>query len=132
MTTTQGRETPFTLLVALCPVGQANGSLFWDDGEQIDLDHFITASYVADVVGSEGYITAEASASDEDTAQKYEDRTINSIVVLGLNLAMPRTGATLNGKPLLNENIALDSIKGSLTFSDISLPIGESFKLVWN
>merc|ERR1711991_42642 len=33
MTTTAARTTPFDLVAALCPDGEAQGSLFWDDGE---------------------------------------------------------------------------------------------------
>ena len=132
MTTTLGRKTPFTLLTALCPEGQASGSLFWDDGEQVSLDHYISASYTAEVSGSEGSIITEASPSDEETAGEYEDLTITTVIVLGKNLALPLDGASLDGVAVPNENIYLDSIKGSLTFSDLSLPIGSSFKLVWS
>jgi len=74
----------------------------------------------------------EASPSDEETAEEYEDLTITTLIVLGKNLALPLDGASLDGVAVPNENIYLDSIKGSLTFSDLSLPIGSSFKLVWS
>ena len=32
-----GRGNPFTLLVALSPSGNANGNLFWDDGDSIGM-----------------------------------------------------------------------------------------------
>ena len=41
MTTSVARTTPFDLVAALCPDGQAQGSLFWDDGEQIDLSSYV-------------------------------------------------------------------------------------------
>jgi alpha-glucosidase (family GH31 glycosyl hydrolase) len=41
MTTTAGRETPFTLYIALNRQGEAKGHLFWDDGEQLELINYL-------------------------------------------------------------------------------------------
>lgn len=49
MTTTLARKTPFSLLAALCPFGKAWGSLFLDDGEQVELSSFLSVSYVVQV-----------------------------------------------------------------------------------
>jgi hypothetical protein len=47
MTTTAGRMTPFTILVALSPEGTAAGNLYWDDGEQLSMSQYINISYTA-------------------------------------------------------------------------------------
>ena len=45
MTTSLARQTPFSLVAAVCPYGKAFGKLFRDDGEQVELRKFITVDY---------------------------------------------------------------------------------------
>lgn len=50
MTTKSARETPFSLTIALDENNEATGSLFLDDGVQIDINNFATIEY--SVVGN--------------------------------------------------------------------------------
>jgi hypothetical protein len=41
-----GRGNPFQLLVALSQSGDANGNLFWDDGDSIGMFHLIILLFI--------------------------------------------------------------------------------------
>eukprot|EP01039_Chlorochromonas_danica_P004765 gene4765-5225_t len=129
LTTTSGRATPFTLVVALCPGGKANGNLFWDDGEQVEVTNYLTVSYHAETSSSSsGVFTGEVENNSYDQSSTY---TVQEIVVLGIDLSAPST-ATLNGVALESNQIVFDSARASLRFSGLSLKLSDSFKLLWN
>jgi alpha-D-xyloside xylohydrolase len=127
MTTTQGRQTPFTLLVALCPGGQAYGNLFWDDGEQIDLSSILTVSYSAKASTSSGTITASVGVSTYADAAAL---SVESIVVMNTKASIPASAA-INDVPIAKENIITNG--GTITFNlGSTIKITDNFVLVWN
>jgi alpha-D-xyloside xylohydrolase len=124
MTTVEGRETPFTFLAALCPGGKAFGSLFWDDGIQVNLDKTLKIDLEAEASGSSGFIT-----STVDSGSNYStSNSVQTIVVLGKGLTKP-SKVYVNGEETSNE-VSFDETKNRLTFS-INIPLGSSFKVEW-
>jgi alpha-glucosidase (family GH31 glycosyl hydrolase) len=130
MTTVAGRQTPFTFLVALNKNGHATGSLFWDDGEQINLDNVLSMNIDASssTVGGSVYNTILTSTyADADLF------TLNTIVVLGTSsmLSSP-SKVTLNGAALSSSQFSYNSSKGSLTITSLNLKLSKTFTLKWN
>ncbi len=126
MTTTVGRTTPFTLLVALCPGGQAYGELFWDDGEQIELNQILSTSFSAKATTSSGSVKGIVSTA---TYKDAESLFIESIVVMNSN-TIPPSAATLNNVSLSKEQIVATA--GTITFNlGTALKVTESFELIW-
>lgn len=128
MTTTAGRQTPFTLLAALCPGGKAFGSLFWDDGEQISLDKYLSASYVVEMSETSG--GAFTATIDHDSIDEASNNVIQTITVMNGSAFTP-TVAILNGKTLDSKQIVVDNSKYSVTFQGLSLKLNEPFTLLW-
>jgi len=137
MTTTEGRKSPFTLLVALCPESQAQGELFWDDGEQVDIDAaFLSASYAASYASS----SSSGSVVGTITHDSYLDAAklnIESVVVMGNSKQTPLVAPTqvvLNGVALdVAKVVHYDSGANVITFSQLpsNLVIASSFTLEW-
>ena len=135
MTTTVARTTPFNLVAALCPENQAQGTLFWDDGEQIELSSYIEVSYSAEVEGSEGEFFATATITGSSTKDAdFAKIPIGSVTVVGKDLQKPGTnGVFLNGKKLdTSTDVVYDQDMGTLTFSNLEVSVSESFKLTWS
>ena len=130
MTTAEARKNPFTLLVALCPMGEADGELYWDDGEQIDLTHFITAEYSATVASNSGEVAAMTAVSDDKAHADFESLRFKSVVILGRDLQAP-AGVVLSsgGRQIPIENVEFEN--GKITFSGIDISITEAFILSW-
>jgi hypothetical protein len=132
LTTTAGRATPFTLLVALCPGGQAFGSLFWDDGMELEHTNYLTVEYHAQLVG-EGVTGGVFTASiTHNTFAEANQFNVDKIIVMGPKLTTPTLGSTLNGRFLTKENVQFDIEKKSLTFSNLGLTLDHSIALTWN
>ena len=128
MTTTAGRLTPFTLVAALCPGGQAFGSLFWDDGEQIAIEQFLSVSYNAVATSSSaGSFTGTITADSYDGARSLP---VQQIVILGKGLSAPKA-ASLNGVPLTAAQIGFDASTGAVTFSTLGLALNDAISLTW-
>jgi len=123
MTTTEGRKSPFTLFTALCEHGKAQGSLFWDNGVQVNLDNMLELNFEAEVSGSSGSFTSTVGENTYET-----DNIVGSVVVLGQNLATPTT-VFIDGKQS-DVTVSLDESKGSLTFS-LAQPLTSGFKMTW-
>ena len=134
MTTTAARETPFTLLVALCPGGKAWGSLFWDDGEQIEIKEYINVEFAADTSSSAspsaGVFTATATAVASSVHAPKDIPDVDDVVVLGKGLQQPKA-ATLNGSVLSASQITFDAAAGRITFSGLALKLNENIDLKW-
>ncbi len=126
MTTTAGRVTPFTLVAALCPQGKAWGSLFWDDGEQVNLDKFLSVDYFAQLAGDAGSFTATVATNTYGDASSL---SLPTIEVLGVKVAP--TTATLNGVALSAGQIVFDAAKGSVQFTGLGLKITQDVTLTW-
>lgn len=134
MTTTAGRLTPFTLLAALSTSGSASGSLFWDDGEQIDLDYYLTVSYTvsssSSSTSSSGSITA---VIDSNTYSAASSSMLQTITVMGTSSQFSTTPlvVNLNGNTLDSNQISYDESKHSITFTNLNLSITDVFTLNW-
>ena len=124
MTTTVGRTTPFTLLVALCANGGSFGSLYWDDGEQVELTKTLVMSYQTMTSGTSGMLKATSTASTYST-----DLLLDTVQVLGKALAAPKV-ASVNGVALDASQIVFDGVS-SLSFVNLGIKISDSFELSW-
>lgn len=128
LTTTASRQTPFTLLTVLCPGGKAFGSLFWDDGEQIDVQYYLKASYKAETTGSAGTFTTTIEHNNYPAAGSLP---VQDIVIVGPALSTP-TVATLNGVALTSSQFSFDSTRHSITFKNLNLKVNDEVNLSWN
>jgi alpha-glucosidase (family GH31 glycosyl hydrolase) len=126
LTTTAGRQTPFTFFVALCSKGGAYGSLFWDDGEQVDLQNYLHASYKVSASMNSGSFVATIDHNNYSAATL----PVQDIVIVGRDLQVP-TSATLNGVALSASQFEFDSSRGSLTFKNLSIKINDQVNLQW-
>jgi alpha-glucosidase (family GH31 glycosyl hydrolase) len=128
LTTTVGRTTPFTLVTALCPKGKAWGSLFWDDGEQVALNSYLSVNYAAEVTGSSGSFT---STVEKNTYSAASSLLVQEVVVLGKDLVKP-SAVSLNGVDLdVATQVSYDSVKKSITFSKLNLKLNTPINLQW-
>jgi alpha-glucosidase (family GH31 glycosyl hydrolase) len=131
MTTTEARKTPFTLLTALCPYGKAWGKLFYDDGEEISLENYLSVSYDANGSGSSGSFRATI---DHNTYIPSRKIPVEAITIMGKDL-LPPSSATLNGIDLTANQIVYDSVRKSITFTNFAeisiLHIAAQVDLQW-
>ena len=128
MTTVASRKTPFTLLVALSPVGSANGDLFYDDGEQISVsENSLICSYSASVSASSGTVTGVVSTSTYAEALTLE---VEAIQIMSSSVMSPAVSVSLNGKFITADQITI--LGNTMTINlDGVLMIGENFTLSW-
>lgn len=128
LTTTAGRQTPFTLLAALCPGGKAFGDLFWDDGEQINIENYLTVSYEVNTSATEGSFTAVIGSNTYSSASSFK---VGTIVVMGTNSFIHSVKtATLNGVAVDSSSIAYDAADNRITFT-VSVPLNSNINLEW-
>ncbi len=128
LTTTAGRQTPFTLLAALCPKGKAYGSLFWDDGEQVKLSAYLSVSYVAQIVDGTGSFTSVVSNSNYAGA---DSNVVQTITIMWTSALGAPTSAVLNNQPLQASQIVFSDDKNSVSFVNLNLPLTHSINLTW-
>lgn len=83
-----GRDNPFTLLVAQSNQGTANGSLYWDDGESIEMKFY---NYLEFSLGN-SILTINASVVN----YKNSSMRLEIIKILGVN--NPVDNVIVNGK----------------------------------
>jgi alpha-glucosidase (family GH31 glycosyl hydrolase) len=132
LTTTAGRKTPFTLIVALCPDGKAWGNLFLDDGEEIALENFLYVSYEASGSGNAGSFSAKI---DRNSFKNYE-RTVNleikEIVIMGKDLIAPSSSVMFNNQEMSSTSYSYDSLRHSITFTGLNgLKVNQAIDLQW-
>jgi len=128
LTTTAGRQTPFTLLTALCAQGKAHGSLFWDDGEQVKLSAYLGVSYTAQFVDGTGAFTSVVTNNNYSGAQS---NSVGTITVMWTSaLAAPRS-AVLNNVNLDASQIVFSDDKNSVSFINLNLKLTDSINLTW-
>jgi alpha-glucosidase len=89
MTTTAGRKTPWSLVVALGVDGKANGTVYLDDGESIKQKATKMVTLMADVKGVN--CTVEGGYEGLDTPLK-------DVVIFGVNSKPSGNVVTINGK----------------------------------
>jgi len=128
LTTTAGRQTPFTLLAALCPKGKAYGSLFWDDGEQVKLSAYLSVSYVAQFVDGTGSFTSVVSNSNYAGA---DSNVVQTITVMWTSALAAPHSVHLNGKALAPAQIVFDRLKHTMSFFELNLKLTEVINLTW-
>jgi hypothetical protein len=88
-----GRGNPFELLVALSSSGNANGSLFWDDGDSIDSIDNKAYNYFEFSVTPSNTLTINAVNANYTVASM----PLDIVKVLGLKKSV--TSVNVNGKP---------------------------------
>ena len=152
MTTTLGRVTPFTLLVALCPGGKAFGNLFWDDGEQLSLDNFLYLSFEAHLNYNNNYYNNDNDASTTTTMNTLTStvftntlthtaatsmQLLQTITILGNSNQIRQSssstieGVSINKQQLLSDQVVYDETKNSLSFINLNIPMTDDILISW-
>jgi len=124
MTTTLARKTPFSLLAALCPYGKAFGSLFLDDGEQVELSSFLSVSYLVQADSSSGSFTATVNKNTYSTSA-----SLSNIIIAGIENAP--SSASVNGRALSSSQILFDAAASAVTFAELGLTVSDTIVLTW-
>jgi len=124
-TTTAARETPFKLVVALCPEGGAYGDLFVDDGIQVD-SAIPANSLLVQYKATNGNSLAGTIVSN--TYSGASKMMLGEIDVLGVQAAP--ASASLNGKNI-SSNMHYNAATKELRFSGLAVAINEALDLKW-
>ncbi|XP_041660826.1 maltase-glucoamylase, intestinal [Cheilinus undulatus] len=135
VTTTYSRRRPMGLIVALDDKDQAAGELFWDDGDSRDtvktgnhIHYQFSAVY--------GVLTMQVTQSGyTDPA----DIKFTNITVLGVSnpptsVSVTHVGTGSSGDSTTavpNSNIQYDAVKEVLLLHNLSLTLGESYRIRW-
>jgi alpha-glucosidase (family GH31 glycosyl hydrolase) len=128
MTTKAGRQTPFTISVALCEKNTARGALFWDDGEQIELTNFVNIRYDAEIdSSSHGSLTAKVYSNTYADSDSYH---VGTITVSGKAMKAPHYTA-MDGQMIATENWSFDASLNVITFKNLNIPLSQSFEIKW-
>lgn len=144
-TTTQARNTPYTLLIAMDPesdsrcsplsvvcdeVEKATGELFIDDDDTILMEiKDGTGTFVTfKATRSHGQYVLKAHVKEGAYAVK-QGLMLQTVSVLGVQAAP--SSVKVNGKfePI---NVIFDEKSMSLTLTNLNLPIGKNFKVTWD
>ena len=128
LTTVAARETPFTLIVALCPGGMAEGKLFFDDGEQVEIKEYLQMSYEASYSSGKGTFTAKPVANTYKAANDFK---VNKIVIVGKNIIAPKS-AMISGVQLESSQYVYDNTIKSLSFVNLGISVSHAISLEWN
>ncbi|KAI8479947.1 hypothetical protein Bbelb_423330 [Branchiostoma belcheri] len=124
-TTVYSRRKPLGLIVALDEAGRASGSLFWDEGEDIDTIGSNSYRMISfNVAESTLDITVERNGYTPDPELRYE-----TIQVFG-SPTMP-TGVTVNGQSVASDNIVKKTADKVWHLEGLSLSMGENHKITW-
>lgn len=134
MTTTLSRQTPFTLVVALCPGGKAYGSLYWDAGEDITVADSLSVDFVAET-GDSNYVSGVVSKMGD--ISDFTSLSITTVVVTGAADQIPATvshlHATSAGEKInvVAKRVASNGDMGATLTIATDLPITSDFKITW-
>ena len=136
MNTVESRSSPYTLFVALDQMGTAEGSLFIDDGEQMELQDFIYMGFDSTVQSaSGGSLTSKVLKSEGKISSTSYSTTLNTIIVLGVKdtLSAP-TSIKLNGVDLdVSRTCSFDAAKSTLVFTlQDGVNIVQEMSLEWH
>ena len=145
MTTTIARTTPFTLVVALCPGGKSYGSLYWDNGEDVNVENYLTVEYTTETALTDLTTTTTGSdinyisgiVSTHGDVSSFKDLMITTIIVTSATLGTPTTD-TIN----LNSNsntkskssaidMVYDTSNHMMTLTNLEISITDDFKITW-
>ena len=129
LTSTAGRRTPFTLLVALSSnslVSSASGCVFLDDGEEIDMvlkaHQSSLISFDAAVDGKSGTLTSHVEHAEYALQEGW---IVDKVVLLGVSSAP--SSVHVNGRPLAK----VLHTEQTVEFSDLGIPIGVELQIEW-
>ncbi len=130
MTTSAARQTPFTLVAALCPGGRAKGQLFVDDGEQISIDRYLVVDYEAITNDSLGGLlagrVAKNTLSSDETSSVAK---LGQITIAGKALSAPRK-VTFNGQVVKSDKVHFANNVLTVTLGDANM--SDNFVLTWH
>eukprot|EP01031_Cornospumella_fuschlensis_P033509 gene33509-40543_t len=135
LTTTAARATPFRLIVALDERGVAQGELFWDDGEQMELSSYLKLQFSATPhpAGYGGRFTCTPSSyASPETALH-----IDSLVLLhpqphAVNAVYVNEKMVLLGVQSVETGSVGVKIEGNaVTLTNLRIPLGKDFKVEW-
>jgi alpha-glucosidase (family GH31 glycosyl hydrolase) len=153
-TTTQGRLTPFTLLISLSgPSGvahgmTASGALFWDDGDQLEVgDNYLHVHYSAEVAAL-GYHGRVFNKFIHNEYTGADELVVDTLIINGLGLNCPQNPSKVSvdnaGSPtvlaLANQvcrtkastnNLNQEELFNQLVFSNLSIGLRKEFSITW-
>lgn len=115
ISTTQSRQNPFGLTIALDASGSATGELFWDDGE---LEHVMSETYLADITFSSNVLTLTVTGNPDAAS----GLTMGTLEFYGY--PSDPTGIEVNGTPLDPSQWSFDAATSVLVVT-VSAPISE-------
>ncbi|KAM9003845.1 lysosomal alpha-glucosidase isoform X1 [Sarcophilus harrisii] len=122
LTTTESRNKPMTLIVALTPSGVAQGELFWDDGETlgtVEWGHYTQIMFLAN---NNVILNDLVQVSSEGTSLK-----LRKVTVLGVTNDPHQVVS--NGVPVFNFSYSADT---KILDIPVSLSVGEQFLISWS
>lgn len=126
LTTKATRQNPYTLLVALSVFGAAEGFLYLDDGDSLDVQatgSFTYLHYAAKMTSGRGILVAHVVHDGYSAASRLD---LDRIVILGVGSGP--SGVLLNGTPVA---FAYNAVAQTLTMSGLSVAINFAFSLTW-
>lgn len=130
MTTTEGRKTPFTYLVAFSNNYEADGSLYWDDGEQKDLNYYLYlqmhASY--DVELKIGKFTVNPIINSWNDAKAY---TVGGVEILTPGEMSVPKAVMFNHRVLSREQWEYNHVTGSLMIHGLEVSLSQPLEVTW-
>merc|ERR1719502_1412020 len=128
LNTVESRTKNFELLVALDQNMNAEGNLFHDDGEQVDLTHITTVDYTAKIDNDykELKLTAKVTKNDYNENNNQDENFGYSTATL-LGVSQEPTELKLNNKSLDAEKFSYDD--GKLVVSLDGIKVYNAFDL---
>ncbi|XP_074081090.1 LOW QUALITY PROTEIN: lysosomal alpha-glucosidase-like [Macrotis lagotis] len=122
LTTTESRNKPMTLIVALTPSGMAQGELFWDDGETLgtlEWGHYTQITFLAN---NNVILNNLVQVTKEGTNLK-----LRKVTILGVT-SNPHQVVS-NGIPVFNFSYDADT---KILDIPVSLSVVEQFLISWS
>jgi alpha-D-xyloside xylohydrolase len=130
MTTTLSRQTPFTYLVAFNEENTAEGSLFWDDGEQLELKEFLTVQMKAsyDAEASRGDFVAQSTRNT--WGKGVENYKVGKIILMNPNGQLPKV-VFINKRRVDRDSVTFNILSKTITIENINIPLSSHLELTW-
>ncbi|XP_049714936.1 lysosomal alpha-glucosidase isoform X1 [Elephas maximus indicus] len=121
LTTTESRKQPMALVVALSPSGEAQGELFWDDGESLGVLERGSYTLVVFLAKNNTVVNKLVHVASEGASLQ-----LRKVTILGVATA-PRQVLS-NGVPVSNFTYSPDT---KILDVPVSLSVGEEFLISW-
>ncbi|XP_047400164.1 lysosomal alpha-glucosidase isoform X1 [Sciurus carolinensis] len=122
LTTTESRKQPMALAVALTAGGEAQGQLFWDDGESLDVLERGAYTQLAFLARNNTLVNEVVHAAREGASLQ-----LRTVTLLGVDAA-PRQ-VLCNGAPVSNFTYSPDTKTLAVP---VSLAMAEQFRISWS